>query len=60
MMMTKHVVIQGPVDHDGARYEEGAEISLPEDAAAALVAVGVLQVIEEAAKARKPAAGDVH
>lgn len=56
--MAKHKVILGPVEHDGALYQEGDELNLPVDAAAALLAVGVIEAAEEARKSR--AAGDVH
>lgn len=58
-MMGKYVVATGPVDHDGTIYEEGSELSLTEDAAAALVAVGVIQQVEQHAKSRKAPADDV-
>lgn len=59
-MMAKYVVALGPVNHDGTDYKEGSELSLPEDAAAALVAVGVIQQLEQPSKARKASADDVH
>ena len=59
-MMARYVVALGPVNHDGTDYEEGAGLSLPEDAAAALVAVGVIQQVEQPSKARKAPADDVH
>jgi hypothetical protein len=52
--MACHVVLMGPVDHDGTRYEEGAELPLSIDAAAALVAVGVAREVQSAAKEAKP------
>ncbi len=56
-MMAKYVVSTGPVNHDGTVYEEGSELSLSEDTAAALLAVGVIQ---EVSKGRKTPANDVH
>ena len=59
----KYIVLVGPVDHDGVRYEEGEEISLQGDEAAALVAVGAVRVAKVASKdskvpeADKPTAG---
>lgn len=56
--MAKHEVVS-PVDHDGARYEEGAMIDLPEDAAAALLAVGVIKSIGSIAPdSKKPRTGE--
>lgn len=47
-------VLNGPVDHDGARYENGAEIPrLSADEAAALVASGVAEAAPAAAKSCK-------
>lgn len=55
--MAKHVVIQGPVEHDGTVYQEGQELNLPEDQAAPLLLLGVLEVL--AAKVGKlPASND--
>ena len=48
--MARHEVIQGPVEHDGARYEEGAQIQLSPDAAEALVGLGILKLLQEEAK----------
>jgi hypothetical protein len=56
--MAKHKVILGPVEHDGTIYQEGDDLTLPGDAAAALLAVGVIEAAEETRKSR--AAGDVH
>ena len=44
----------GSVDHDGARYEEGAGLTLSIDAAAALVAAGVAREVQAASKEAKP------
>jgi hypothetical protein len=55
--MSKHVVVQGPVEHDGTIYEEGQELSvLTDEQAAPLLLLGVLELL---AKPGKPAA-DVH
>lgn len=56
--MAKHEVLS-PLEHDGTRYEEGAMVNLPEDCAAALVAAGVLRVLEAvAAEGRKARSGE--
>ena len=52
--MSKYTVLMGPVDHDGARYEDGEEIPVRGDEAAALVAVGVIQLARAAGKPAKP------
>jgi hypothetical protein len=47
-------VLNGPVDHDGARYENGAEIPrLSADGADALVAAGVAEAAPVTAKGGK-------
>jgi hypothetical protein len=52
--MPSVTVLNGPVDHDGARYENGAEIPrLSADEAAALVAAGVAEAAPAAAKGGK-------
>ena len=48
--MSKYTVLMGPVDHDGDRYEDGEEIPVRGDEAAALVAVGVIQLARAAGK----------
>lgn len=50
--MAKHVVINGPVEHDGVRYHEGQELTLPADDAATLVALGVIEAFHAAAKGK--------
>lgn len=57
--MAKHVVVIGPVEHDGTVFQEGEELSLGDDAAAALVAVGVISEVEQSTKSRKGAGADV-
>lgn len=52
--MARHVVLSGPIEHDGARYEDGDELTISGDAAAALVAEGILQVLHSAVKSSKP------
>jgi len=48
--MPSYTVLNGPVDHDGARYEDGAEIlRLTTEEAAALVALGVIGATSEPA-----------
>ena len=54
--MAQSYIVLSPLDHDGTRYEEGQSVSLPEDAAAALMAVGVVRA--EARKAKPPGADD--
>jgi len=54
--MPSYTVLNGPVDHDGARYEDGAEIPrLATEEAAALVALGVIGATPEGGKKTKPA-----
>jgi hypothetical protein len=55
-MKRPYTVLIGPVDHDGARYEEGEEISLQGDEAAPLVELGVIEPLPaKEVKPRKPA-----
>lgn len=56
--MSKFVVTIGPVDHDGARYEDGDLILVADDAAAALVAAGVIEAVKAAGKDSRPPAND--
>jgi hypothetical protein len=49
------VVIQSPVEHDGKALAAGDEVDMPKDAAEALVAVGIAEVVIDA-KAAKAAA----
>jgi hypothetical protein len=56
--MSKFIVTIGPVDHDGARYEDRDLIPVADDAAAALVAAGVIEAMKAAGKESKPPAGD--
>jgi hypothetical protein len=56
--MNRFTVTIGPVDHDGARYEDGAAIPVDGDAAAALVAAGVIEPAKAAGKDSKPPAAD--
>ena len=54
--MPSYTVLNGPVDHDGARYEDGAEIPrLTTEEAAALVALGVIGATPEGGKKAKAA-----
>ena len=55
--MSQSYTVLSPVDHDGARYEEGQSVALPEEAAAALLAVGVVEQAE-ARKPKQPGAAD--
>jgi hypothetical protein len=53
--MPAYTVLNGPVDHDGARYEDGAEIPrLSAEEASALVALGVVGATPEGGKKTKP------
>lgn len=52
--MAKHVVVLGPVDHDGARYFDGDELQLPSEAAAALLALKVVEVVQGKARPVEP------
>jgi hypothetical protein len=56
--MSRFVVTIGPVDHDGARYEDGDLIPVTDDAAAALVAAGAIEAVKAAGKDPKPPAND--
>lgn len=54
--MPAYTVLNGPVDHDGARYEDGAEIPrLTAEEAAALMELGVIGATPEGSKKAKPA-----
>lgn len=53
--MPKYIVTQGPVEHDGKPFEEGAELSLPEAVAAPLVAAGAIEPKGKPAPAETPA-----
>jgi hypothetical protein len=54
--MPAHTVLLGPVYHDGARYEDGAEIPrLTTEEAATLVALGVVDATPEGGKKAKAA-----
>jgi len=54
--MPAHTVLIGPVDHDGTRYEDGAEIPrLTAEEAATLVALGVIGATPEGGKKAKAA-----
>ncbi len=54
--MPAHTVLIGPVYHDGARYEDGAEIPrLSAEEASALVALGVVGATPEGGKKAKAA-----
>ncbi len=55
--MAKHYTILSPVEHDGTRYEVGQSLALPEEAAAALLAAGVVEQAE-ACKPKTPGAAD--
>jgi hypothetical protein len=45
-MMAKHKVVIGPVEHDGVVYQDGDDLSLTEDAAASLLMLGIIEVVE--------------
>ena len=52
--MPAHIVTNGPVDHDGIRYENGDSVPrLSVEEAAALVAAGVIDPSATAAKPGK-------
>ena len=55
--MSQSYTVLSPVDHDGTRYEEGQSVALSEEAAAALLAVGVVEQAE-ARKPKQPGAAD--
>lgn len=46
--MANHTVLIGPVEHNGATYLEGEELSLASEMAADLVAIGVVGVAQAA------------
>ena len=54
----KYIVLVGPVDHDGDRYEEGDEMSLSVDQGDALVAVGAVRAVKAASKDSKSPEAD--
>jgi hypothetical protein len=54
--MPSYTVLNGPVDHDGTRYEDGAEIlRLSTEEATTLVALGVVGATPEGGKKAKAA-----
>jgi hypothetical protein len=56
--MAVYTVLIGPVDHDGERYEEGAQISLSaDDTPDALVSAGVIAEAETPKRKRGEAEG---
>lgn len=63
--MARHIVIGGPVDHDGRLYQDGEMVDLSAEAAAALVAAAVVAEVKEppavgrkAGKDAKPPSGE--
>jgi hypothetical protein len=50
-------VLIGPVEHDGERYEEGAQVTLNADEAEALVTLGVIGAAEAPKRKRTEAEG---
>lgn len=48
-------VLIGPVEHDGERYEEGAQVTLNADESEALVALGVIGAAEAPKRKRTEA-----
>ena len=54
--MLSYTVLNGPVDHDGVRYEDGAEIlRLTTKEAATLVVLGIVGATPEVGKKAKAA-----
>lgn len=49
-----YTVLAGPIDHDGARYPDGWEISLSSAAAAPLLALGAIEAVLPASKPKEP------
>lgn len=45
---TETVTLLGPVDHDGTRYEEGAQLDVSAEQAAALRAAGAVAPLPQA------------
>lgn len=56
--MNNEYTILSCVDHNGTRYEPGQSLALAEDAAAALLAVGVIEKAED--QKSKPRSGAGH
>jgi hypothetical protein len=53
--MAKHIVVQGPVEHDGAVYHDGDEVELSASSAEVLLAVGVVEPKPAGRKAKEAA-----
>jgi hypothetical protein len=53
--MAKFSILVGPVDHDGERYEEGAQITLSAEAAEELLSLGVIGALEASKAKSAPA-----
>lgn len=56
--MARVIVTNGPVEHDGARYNDGDELPIAPTAAEQLLGLGVVAVVEVATKARKSRQAD--
>ena len=54
--MGRYVVVLGPVFHNGARYDEGAELPISKDEAAPLIAIGVAALVSRPVRGRRKAA----
>jgi hypothetical protein len=55
--MAVFTVLVGPVEHDGKRYEEGAQVTLSAEAAEALVSQGVIGAAEAPKRKRTEVEG---
>lgn len=55
--MAAYTVLIGPVEHDGARYEEGAQVSVSGEAAELLVSQGIIGEAESPKRRRVEAEG---
>jgi hypothetical protein len=53
--MVKHIVVAGPLQHDGKPYSDGDEIDLVAEAARVLIDLGVIVL---KGRASKPAQSD--
>lgn len=55
--MAAYSVLIGPVEHDGARYEEGAQISMSAEEAELMVSQGIISEAEGPKRKRTEAEG---
>jgi len=55
--MAVFAVLVGPVEHDGERYEEGAQVTLSAEAAEPMVSLGVIGAAEAPKRKRTEVEG---